>query len=196
MTIASHLFREQGYKDVGMRDIAAAADMRAASLYHHFPSKEDLLTAIVYRSTRDFVRAHLEVPAAGFSPAERLAMLVRAHIVYIWGHRAEAWVTTHELGRLPEAVRETVRSDRYRYQQHVADCIRLGIAEGQFANVDSELFTIAILDMINGVSRWLHSDSRYDIEEVADRYEEYIFAALKAEPPELPPKPSIDGSKN
>ncbi|MDT7702859.1 MAG: hypothetical protein QOJ30_5184, partial [Pseudonocardiales bacterium] len=43
VALASRMFRERGYHAVGMRAIAEAADMQAASLYHHFRNKEELL---------------------------------------------------------------------------------------------------------------------------------------------------------
>ncbi|NJL89134.1 MAG: TetR/AcrR family transcriptional regulator [Coleofasciculaceae cyanobacterium SM2_1_6] len=43
---AETLFREQGYNQVSMRDIATATGMRQASLYYHFASKEQLFIAV------------------------------------------------------------------------------------------------------------------------------------------------------
>jgi len=40
------LFQERGYTAVAMRDIAEAAGMRTASLYYHFPSKEELFVSV------------------------------------------------------------------------------------------------------------------------------------------------------
>ena len=42
---ASH-FAEAGYDAASMREIAAAAGMKAGSMYYYFPSKEDLLVAV------------------------------------------------------------------------------------------------------------------------------------------------------
>jgi AcrR family transcriptional regulator len=44
---ARALFIERGYVDVSMREIAEAAGLRKATIYHHFADKEELFTAIV-----------------------------------------------------------------------------------------------------------------------------------------------------
>lgn len=44
---ALNLFSEKGYDGVSMRDIAAAVGIKAASLYNHFKSKEDIFDAIM-----------------------------------------------------------------------------------------------------------------------------------------------------
>lgn len=40
------LFADRGYDDVSMRDIAAETGIQAASIYNHFPSKQDILRSI------------------------------------------------------------------------------------------------------------------------------------------------------
>lgn len=46
LAIAGQLFAQAGYEATSMRDIAAAAGMTPAALYHHFPSKERLFIAV------------------------------------------------------------------------------------------------------------------------------------------------------
>src|SRR6476646_173416 len=43
---AETLFNMQGFDGASMRDIAAAAEMRPASVYYYFESKEELLWAV------------------------------------------------------------------------------------------------------------------------------------------------------
>lgn len=46
---AERLFRARGYNAVTMRDIAREVGIRQASLYYHFPSKEQLFVAVTER---------------------------------------------------------------------------------------------------------------------------------------------------
>jgi len=46
MDAAARLIAEKGYHETSMRDIAAELGMSAASLYHYFPGKEDLVVAL------------------------------------------------------------------------------------------------------------------------------------------------------
>ena len=43
LDVSSRLFYEQGYNTTGINQIIAEAGIAKASLYHHFPSKNDLL---------------------------------------------------------------------------------------------------------------------------------------------------------
>ncbi len=46
---ATHLFHEQGYNLTGINQIIEEAGVAKASLYYHFPSKEDLCVAYLQR---------------------------------------------------------------------------------------------------------------------------------------------------
>lgn len=47
LTVAEMLFRQRGYNVVTMRDIAEEVGIRQASLYYHFPSKEQLFITVI-----------------------------------------------------------------------------------------------------------------------------------------------------
>lgn len=55
LSAAETLFGRQGYNAAKMQEIAAAAGIRQASLYYHFPSKEDLFMAV---TEQVFARHH------------------------------------------------------------------------------------------------------------------------------------------
>lgn len=47
LKIALTLFSERGVDGTSMRDLASAAELNVASLYHYFPSKKELLEAVL-----------------------------------------------------------------------------------------------------------------------------------------------------
>lgn len=47
LSVAEMLFRHRGYNVVTMRDIAEEVGIRQASLYYHFPSKEQLFITVI-----------------------------------------------------------------------------------------------------------------------------------------------------
>ena len=76
---ARALFLERGYVDVSMREIAEAANLRKASIYHHFADKEALFTAIVMEEVVSS-RARLAESIVGLTALpERLEELAFTH---------------------------------------------------------------------------------------------------------------------
>lgn len=80
------LFVERGYAAVSMREIADAAGLRKASIYHHFRDKEELFSAIVLGDTiamRHRMQASLE-GVEGFLP--RLRRLTETQMIVMRSH--------------------------------------------------------------------------------------------------------------
>ena len=176
---ATQIFAERGFSNVGMRDIADAVGIRGASLYHHFPSKEEILFAICLTVTREPVEENLPLLDAAGTPSERLANLVRAHIRHLRRRRLEHLVGVHERACLtPEHLAET---DEYRvyYHRRVHDLLTAGMRSGEFREMNPKITTLGILDMLNGVSAWVRGDSDADVEEIAETYLRLIFDGLR-----------------
>jgi len=83
---AARLFSEHGFDGVSMRDVADAAGVSKANIYHHFASKQALYLAVL-RSRAAATRALLEElsqPAESF--AERTKRFMSAHLENILEH--------------------------------------------------------------------------------------------------------------
>lgn len=176
--VATELFAEHGYRAVGMRAIAEEVGIRTSSLYHHFPSKADILHRIALEVTRDFIVIHLPVLDGPEPPPERLRELVRRHVPYFWERRLEEGVGRRELRELAPAHGAQVRGWRRRYQRRIAEVIAEGVGGGHFAVADPEVAAMALLDAINGVNRWYRPDGRHDIDELAELYAELTVGGL------------------
>jgi AcrR family transcriptional regulator len=70
------LFAKSGYDRVTMREIAAKARITAGSLYHHFPSKQELYLEAMKQAFTDSTRRLTEALSADRPPADRLRNLV------------------------------------------------------------------------------------------------------------------------
>ena len=164
VALAGRLFQERGYHGVGMRAIAEAAGIQAASLYHHFRNKEELLLETIFVVDRDMVVEQLPILDGPGTHRERLARLVHAHIMHI-GANHDAWrVAGRELRALSPEHLEMVQAD--------------GVGAGEFVCGDPRLATLALLDMINGPNEWYQPDGRLDIGEIADLYAEMVIRQL------------------
>ena len=73
---SKRLFARHGYAGVSVRDIAKSCDIRAASLYHHFPDKQSLYLATMEFAFSDKADAIVEAVGINGSPKERLAQFI------------------------------------------------------------------------------------------------------------------------
>jgi AcrR family transcriptional regulator len=71
---AYDLFSQRGVRDVGIDEVIADAGVAKATLYRHFPSKDDLVLAFLERREQRWTHEWLEAEATrrGDTPEERL----------------------------------------------------------------------------------------------------------------------------
>lgn len=90
---AAELFTGTGYAATTTRAIAGRAGLRQASLYYHFPAKEDILAALLAETVRPSLALAARLVAGHEPAAVRLWALAYADIRLLGGAR-------HNLGAL------------------------------------------------------------------------------------------------
>lgn len=112
----NRLFAEHAYEEISMRQIAAAAGISKALLYHYFPSKTELFKAAVQEHASELQR--LLEPAGDLPPLEALTAILDGYLGWIEAN-AETWSKlVQSASTLPEA-RELVDDFRGRTLQQI-----------------------------------------------------------------------------
>ena len=104
---AMRLFAEHGYVGTTMDMVIAVTGGSKATLYKHFPTKEDLITGLMQR-VADTVGHDVGDPAASTRPlAEELTAIARSTCQGVWspGAAAVLRLCLGEQGRFPELAR-------------------------------------------------------------------------------------------
>lgn len=110
---AAELFATRGFQGASVSDLAAACNTSKSLFYHYYPSKEDVLYAVMASHIDALVEAADEVEAAPGEPAQRLDRLVHAFMRLYVGAASRHKVLLNELDNLPAARRaEIVRKQR------------------------------------------------------------------------------------
>ena len=153
LAIASDLFATKGYDATSIRDVASAAGMTSASLYYHFPSKEEMFVAVDDAGVdkiHNRVAAALAVPIS--DPWERLEAAAIAHceaLVDRTGFRVLV-VLLFPPG-LSEDVRKRLAARRDRFEMMMAEVIQtLPLPD----DVDRFVFRKHYLGGMNAVGVW------------------------------------------
>lgn len=173
------LFAEQGYDATSVNQVVARAGVAKGALYHHFPSKDDLLCE-VYRELVDRQRAGLaEILARRLPPADTLRAIVRDMVVSTAGRVAEAKVFFREGHRLTDANQQRVRAVRREIHDAVTELVRSAQRDGRFAAIASpEMVTFTVFGVINELPVWYSPDGPKGPDELADELADLMLAAL------------------
>ncbi|WAL68265.1 TetR/AcrR family transcriptional regulator [Amycolatopsis cynarae] len=83
---AANLFAAKGIVATTVREIADAVGILSGSLYHHFKSKDEMVSAIVTGYLDDLVARYEKIVSADSAPREKLAELVHTSLAVIEAH--------------------------------------------------------------------------------------------------------------
>jgi AcrR family transcriptional regulator len=178
--VAVALFSQRGYHATSMREIAAAAGIRPAAIYHWYASKEAILVHLQDDFMERLTAAVLASAGRHGRPAMRLAAAVREHVVFHGIHRQAAFVTDSEIRALTAEPRRRLVAKRDEYQQLFMSLIEAGIAEGTLRSSDARVATYTILLACTGVALWFDPDGPLSLDRVAQLHVELVLGALQA----------------
>ncbi|RZQ63324.1 TetR/AcrR family transcriptional regulator [Amycolatopsis suaedae] len=167
---AIKLFAAKGFHGTGIRDLAQAAGLSSASLYHYMGTKEELLAELMRESLDRLLTTATTAVSGVDSPVERLGRLVVLHVLTHAAQPNETRVVDHEVRALSASARREVVRLRDDYERLWADAIADGIRAGEFTSPEPSLARLALLEMCNGVARWYSPRGPLGLDELATNY--------------------------
>lgn len=170
---ALSVFGEQGFAGSSIRELAASANMSVAGIYHHFPSKIEILFDLMTRTMEGLVdRTDRALGEAGVDAGSRLVAAVRAHVLFHTEERTASYVYNTELRSLDGRRREKIVAQRDAYQRTWFEIVSEGRRRGEFDVDDAAAVTRALLTMCTAVYSWYRKDGPSTPDEIADFYAE------------------------
>jgi len=164
---AEELVQTRGLNAMSYADISERVGITKASLHYHFPSKADLVRALVERYSTRFFAVLAELEASGADPAE----LVRGYAdiyagVLARGRMCLCGMLASDYATLPTEAQDDVAAFFARNEQWLEGVIREGIASGRLTDTASPLDAArALLAGLEGamlVSRPFEGTARFD----------------------------------
>lgn len=149
---AAQLFVKHGYSGTAVRDIADRVGMLPGSVYHYYPSKEDLFVAIHREGFRRLMQNIQEAIRGASDPWERLELACAEHINDVAAGNPISQVTATGLFAIYETrLQRRLRSDRENFEQLFRQLITdLDLPDG----TDRSLFRLALLGSLNWTHVW------------------------------------------
>lgn len=178
---AARMFRERGFAATGMRDIAEAADLSAANLYHYFRGKDEILFYCQDRALDSMLASVEEARRAADGAGERLRHVLSAHLKTMLDEVAGA--TAHlQVDALSPAHRAHVIRKRDRYERALRRLIEDGIEAGTFVPTDAAIVARAMLGALNWTVTWFRPEGPQTADRVADTIARFLVRGVSARP--------------
>lgn len=162
---AAKLFKKRGYSAVTMRDIADALNIKAASLYNHINSKQEILATIIIKIAEAFTNGMEEVQTQPISTQEKLQKIIELHIdLTVKNPDAMAclnndWMHLEE--KLPYFVQ--MRND---YEEGLRSILNQGIAQGEIVSRNTEIMLFSMLSTLRTLYIWFTKKDGVDVQTI------------------------------
>ena len=181
---AADSFVTLGYHGTTMREIARRADLSVPGLYHHYPSKQNMLVAVLDAAMAD-LRWRLDAAdeEGGDDPAHRLELLVSALVLYHCHRRGLGLIAASEMRSLEPASRRRVATRRTEVQRLVDTAVLDGAARGLFRTRYPLDASRAVVTMSAAVASWFRMALPLSPEDVAERYVDYALSLVRYREP-------------
>jgi TetR/AcrR family transcriptional regulator, cholesterol catabolism regulator len=178
---AARLFREKGYAGTTMREVADRCGIRAASLYYHFPSKDEILAEVFdygVRHVADAVRAAVDELPPSASSYEKVRAAVRAHLESFFVYGDYTATNIRVFRQAPREVQQRNRSLRDRYEGYWQTLLEEARHRGEIRKgVDLAIARLFLFGGLNHTLEW-YTHRGASFRELAGRYADLIFHGI------------------
>ena len=164
---AAHLFAIAGFRGTSVSDLAKACDTSKSLLYHYYPSKEDVLYAVMSSHIDQLVQDVEEVMTRDEQPATLLNALLHAFMAHYVGATDRQKVLLNELDSLPPDRRRSIVAK----QRLVIDAVQslLTQLDPRLADpAQARVQTMLLFGMINWTHTWFDPKGPVSADEIAD----------------------------
>ena len=153
--IAAEVFHRKGYDNTSMSDVASAAGLTKAGLYHHISSKESLLYTVLDYGL-DLTEAYVIKPLEDISdPLDRLKTMIDLHLRLVLEERnLEVTGLLHECKTLSGSDRSRINRRKKEYIRMAASIIGEVTKKYNVKDVNPKLAAYALLGMLNWTYQW------------------------------------------
>ncbi len=151
---AAKLFKEKGYSAVTMRDLAAAVGIKAASLYNHITSKQQILSEIILDIAEQFTKGIDAIADQDTSTISKLKEVIAQHITLTtdnpYGMAALNNDWMHLEGKLDHYL-----DLRTGYEKKFRNMVLEGKESGELKDVNTEILLYSILTTLRNLYLWI-----------------------------------------
>ncbi len=176
---AARLFREQGYAATTVREIAAASEMLPGSLHYRYPSKDDVLIALMERAV-DKAIAEVQLAIENVpDPIERLRVGITKYLELLLEGDDALFVMLFDWRSRPIGAKRGLDRARRRYEQYWDGLLADAYATGKSRPVlDIELVRHFGFGAANWVATWYKKDSGRSPKQIADAFFTFLAYGL------------------
>lgn len=174
---AAKLFKEKGYSAVTMRDLATELGIKAASLYNHISSKQDILKSIIISLAEDFTQGMSDIKSSNESAINKLKKIVVLH-VQITAQNTYGMASLNNDWMHLENQLEYYLQLRKSYERDFLEIIKTGIKNNEIIDSNPEVVMFSILSTLRSLYLWIPKKEELNREQLSIELSEVLINGI------------------
>ncbi|MGY2004559.1 TetR/AcrR family transcriptional regulator [Blastococcus sp. SYSU DS1024] len=185
LDVAVEVFNERGYDATSMEELATRLGVTKSAIYHHVPSKVELLRLALDRAL-DALFAVTDEPGATTGPAiDRLEHVVRGSVRVLVAELPFVTLLLRVRGNSP--VEQAALQRRREFDGVVTDLVRAAEEEGDVRpDVDPAVTSRLLFGTVNSLTEWYRPGGGLSADDLADALVTTTFRGLRTRPAATP----------
>ncbi|WP_308418511.1 TetR/AcrR family transcriptional regulator [Mangrovimonas yunxiaonensis] len=174
---AAKLFKEKGYSAVTMRDIAAEMGIKAASLYNHITSKQEILKEIIISLAETFTLGLQDIQKSDSSSIKKLQDIVRLHVSIASQNTYEMASLNNDWMHLEEKLKYYLEL-RLNYEAEFRNIIAQGVKNNEIVNGNVEVMLFSILSTLRSLYLWIPKKEELNVENLSEQLSQVLINGI------------------
>lgn len=162
--VAAQLFKEKGYTAVTMRDLAAKMGIKAASLYNHITSKQDILDAVIISLAEAFTNGMQGIKSSNTNSIDKLKKIIQLHVTLSSQNSYGMASLNNDWMHLEKRL-DYYKTLRVEYEDDFRTILVDGIAAGEIIEANPEVMLFSILTTLRSLYVWIPKKEDLNLEE-------------------------------
>lgn len=175
---ASQLFSERGYNAVSMRDLAQALGIKAASLYNHIDSKQELLATIILAVAEEFTESMNQIISSKSSTEEKLKAIVDLHVRITVEKSKDLFSLNNDWMHLKEPALTYFLDMRSGYEENFRKILKKGVKNKEIQNLNVEVMLFSILSSLRTLNQWFSKKKKIDQDELSIQMKQVLLKGI------------------
>lgn len=162
--VAAQLFKEKGYTAVTMRDLAAKMGIKAASLYNHITSKQDILDAVIISLAEAFTNGMQGIKSSNTNSIDKLKKIIQLHVTLSSQNSYGMASLNNDWMHLEKRL-DYYKTLRVEYEDDFRTILVDGVAAGEIIEANPEVMLFSILTTLRSLYVWIPKKEDLNLEE-------------------------------
>lgn len=178
LAVAVEEFNERGFDRTSMEDLSRTLGITKSAIYHHVPSKQELLRLATSRALDGLFAVAAELDAVPGHAIDRLEYLVRGSVIVLVEQLP--FVTLLLRVRGNTEVERDALARRREFDRIVSDLVAVATADGDLrADIDPATAARLLFGMVNSVTEWYRPHGGATVDELAETVTAMAFGGLR-----------------